>query len=74
MGYWSMGCMWDVVGGRWAHAVFQAVNVALLSYAVGRFIGWRPFLADLLPRTGRSGTTGVEALRPSTSSEPVVAA
>ncbi len=50
LAYWAMGCAWDVLATRWAHAAFQAANVALLAYAISRFIGWRHFAADLRPR------------------------
>ncbi|HEX2191902.1 MAG TPA: glycosyltransferase family 2 protein, partial [Acidimicrobiales bacterium] len=43
----------DLVAGRWAHAGFQVFNVALLGYAIVRFIGWRQLWADLTsPRRG----------------------
>ncbi|MDQ3978358.1 MAG: glycosyl transferase, partial [Actinomycetota bacterium] len=50
LAYWSMGLVSDLFATRWGHAAFQAVNVALLSYAVTRFIGWHQLVADLRPR------------------------
>lgn len=50
LAYWSAGCMWDLLAARWGHAGFQALNVALLAYAIVRFVGWRQFLFDLRPR------------------------
>jgi len=49
LAYWSMGFVWDLLATRWGHAGFQAANVALLAYAVTRFIGWRQLVADLRP-------------------------
>jgi hypothetical protein len=50
LAYWSMALAWDLVATRWGHAGFQAANVALLTYAIGRFIGWRQLGADLRAR------------------------
>lgn len=59
LAYWCAGCMWDLLAARWGHAGFQALNVALLAYAIGRFIGWRQFLFDLRPHAQQSGDDGV---------------
>ena len=45
-----MGCVWDVLAAQWGHAAFQAANVALLVYAISRFIGWRQFGCDFRPK------------------------
>lgn len=37
----------DVVGGLYLHALFAFINGALLSYAIGRFIGFRELAEDL---------------------------
>ena len=49
LSYWSVGSAWDLVAGHWAHAGFEAANVGLLAFAIGRFIGWRQALVDLWP-------------------------
>jgi cellulose synthase/poly-beta-1,6-N-acetylglucosamine synthase-like glycosyltransferase len=45
--HWTMGAAVDLVAGRWAHGAFGALNAALLTYAVDRFIGGAELLADL---------------------------
>ncbi len=64
LGYWSMGCLWDIAAMRWGHAAFQASNVALLTYAISRYIGWRQLAADL-----RRGTRPDDDEAPEPSSD-----
>lgn len=39
LSYWAMASGFDLADGRWAHAGFGAVNIALLAYALVRFVG-----------------------------------
>lgn len=39
--------VWDLFLGRWVGAAMSALYVALLSYAITRFIGWRACAEDL---------------------------
>jgi cellulose synthase/poly-beta-1,6-N-acetylglucosamine synthase-like glycosyltransferase len=51
IGYWTVALGLDVRGDRWGHAGFELLNVALLTLAVGRFIGWRGLRDDLWRRS-----------------------
>ncbi len=74
LAYWSMGCAWDVADGQWTHAGFEAANVALLTFAIGRFIGWRQLVVDLLPsRWVRAGSIREAENSPLTAVEPMAA-
>lgn len=53
---WGTSTALDVAAGRWSHAFLVAGNVAVLTLAIARFVGWRNCLADLTPWTSaRSG-------------------
>ncbi len=54
LGHWSIGAMSDFVAGRWPLASFTVANIALLGYALLRYVGLRPAGEDLLaPITDR---------------------
>lgn len=44
---WSIGSVLDVYAGRWFSAAFGFAHAAILTYAIGSFIGWRESWADL---------------------------
>lgn len=48
MAYCFLGAGIDALDGRWPHAEFALVNAGLYYYAIGRFIGWRESVDDLL--------------------------
>lgn len=57
--YWTSAAGWDLAGAAWTHLGYEAVNVALLSGAVWRYVGWRPLLQDLgLARPARHAAAG----------------
>jgi hypothetical protein len=46
--HWTLGCVVDLVNGRWVHAGFGLVNAVFLGYAVIRFIGLKESKEDFL--------------------------
>lgn len=52
---WSFAAVVDVLAGRWLPAAFGTCNVALVSYAIGRFIGWRLLVTDIVTGVQRRG-------------------
>ncbi|HZR46668.1 MAG TPA: glycosyltransferase family 2 protein, partial [Candidatus Manganitrophaceae bacterium] len=46
--YWTVGCVSDLIGGRWTHAVFGLVNLLFLGWALFGFIGLKESQDDLL--------------------------
>jgi cellulose synthase (UDP-forming) len=47
---WSAASAFSLATGRAAYAAFTAVNVALLAYALARFVGWQALQEDLRRR------------------------
>lgn len=60
--HWTVATTGDLGSDRNGRAIFTALNIGLLAYAVTRFLGWRAAVADLwLRATGRPvawGTRG----------------
>jgi hypothetical protein len=44
--FWSAAGIGDGLTKHFGDFGFEAVNVALLAYAIGRFIGWRNLVDD----------------------------
>lgn len=70
--HWTFVVLGDVAAGRAGRATFVTVNVVLLVYAIGRFIGWRAFVCDLLePALGPARATAVvDAVRNAVAGPP----
>lgn len=67
---WTLVAAGDVAAGRIGHAVFEAVNIVLLGYAVAAFIGLRNAADDLMAFLPRRAAQPADAEAPAWDVEP----